>query len=222
MARQKDRYSSIQNQIINFINSFGLKNGFEKLLAFLRYENPKENNEAYKFPIILIEYIINIMTPVVPLMTSSFKEKFFSDFKNVNIIISLFFLRNNIFLKSFFQRIENISNKELKHLDSQVVLKMIRVSQPLLEEFFNSESFNLTEIIELNFTLRLLKSQFLEKKIKAINEFKDFIDRVDYNIDIKLLPDKKRMRSFNFEKLRIFFLNNGIFKILLGKYFNFF
>ena len=97
-----------------------------------------------------------------------------------------------------------------------MVFKLIRGVQPLLEEYFTNESYNLTEMAELNFNLRLLKSQFLEKKIKAINEFKDFIDRVDFHVDIKSLNDKRRMRIFNTEKLREYFLSKNILQILLG------
>ena len=72
------------------------------------------------------------------------------------------------------------------------------------------------ENAELKFTLKMLKSPFLEKKIKSINEFKEFIDRVDFQVDVKSLGDKKRMRSYNSEKLKDFFISRDIIGILLG------
>ena len=43
-------------------------------------------------------------------------------------------------------------------------------------------------------------SPFLEKKIKALNELKDFIDRAEpnsNNVDPKLLQIKGKLRTFN-------------------------
>ncbi len=56
--------------------------------------------------------------------------------------------------------------------------------------------------------------------MKAINEFRDFINRVDKNFDPKLLMDKKKMRFMTPEKLRDFLIDNRIFNILLGENFH--
>jgi hypothetical protein len=56
--------------------------------------------------------------------------------------------------------------------------------------------------------------------MKSINEFKDFIYRVDKNFEAKLLEDKKKMRYITIEKLRDFLIEVKIFSILLGENFH--
>ena len=53
---------------------------------------------------------------------------------------------------------------------------MIREVKPLLEECNFKDIFEIIEANELNFSLKLLKCHFLEKRLKGMNELREFID----------------------------------------------
>ena len=87
--------------------------------------------------------------------------------------------------QAFFDRLEKLTNKDLKDSESTQVFGLIRDSLFIFEDFLGKEAYNLCEQAELECCLSLLKSPFLEKKIRALNEFKDFIDRADPSVDVK-------------------------------------
>lgn len=79
-----------------------------------------------------------------------------------------------------------INVKEIKDLEPNIVFSLLFKIQPLLDEICIKETNYLTEEAELNFSLKLLKSPYLQKKIKGMTHLKDFIDRLessnyDYN-----------------------------------------
>ena len=71
----------------------------------------------------------------------------------------------------------------MKDNDSYQILFLIRDSSGLFEEFYGKETNQMIELAEFEFTNKMLRSPYLEKKIKALNEFKDFFDRADPDID---------------------------------------
>ena len=87
-------------------------------------------------------------------------------------------------MKAFFERIDKLTNRDLKDNENNV-LGLIRDSLPLFEEFMGKDAYVVCEQAELEVTLSILKSPFLERKIKAINEFKEFFDRADPQVDAK-------------------------------------
>ena len=71
----------------------------------------------------------------------------------------------------------------MKDNESYQALSLIRESYGLFEEFYGKETNQMIEQAEFEFVNKMLRSPYLEKKIKALNEFKDFFDRADPDID---------------------------------------
>lgn len=128
-----------------------------------------EKENIYRFPLNQVKWILTAIAPVSQLLTSSFKDKFGQELKI-----------------AFFERLTNLTNRDLKDNDNQI-LGLIRESLLVFEDFFGKEAYVMCEQAELEVTLSILKSPFLERKIKALNEFKDFFDRADPQVDPKLV-----------------------------------
>lgn len=90
----------------------------------------------------------------------------------------------HFFYQAFFQRIDNISLREIKDVDPGLTFKLIRLIQNLLDDHLGKEAYQITETAESNFTLEMIKSPFLEKRINGVQEFKDLKDRVEQDSDM--------------------------------------
>jgi hypothetical protein len=127
-----------------------------------------EKETSYRFPISYVKGILNAIGPITLLLSSNFKEKFVTEFK-----------------AAFFERIEKLTIRDIKDNDPGQVLGLVRDSLYIFEDFYGKEAYSLCEQAELECALLLLKSPFLEKKIRAIAEFKDFFERADPHVDIR-------------------------------------
>lgn len=149
---------------------------------------PIDSESIYKFPFIMIKHILLVIDPIINMMSTSFKDSFLNDFK-----------------KLFFLRIDNISIKEIKDIDPTVAFGLLSQIQTILDEICVKETFQLTEEAELNLSLKLLKSPFLQKKIRGITHFKECIERTDTSSS-----------DFRFDILfHIFYINYLYFIIII-------
>jgi len=65
--------------------------------------------------------------------------------------------------------------------------------------------------------LSILKSPFLERKIKALNEFKDFFDRADPQVDSRQLGEKRRFRYWTNDKIKSWIIQKKILEYVIGE-----
>ena len=73
-----------------------------------------------------------------------------------------------------------MSEKELKELDKEVVGRLLNeVKDFLLLSYSDIETAELIESNQLFIALRFLKSTYLEKRLKGLNDIKHLIDRID-------------------------------------------
>jgi hypothetical protein len=165
--RNKENYNRNPTETINLINYFGSISGFDLLLKLLSWSLETEKkgvDPEYKFPINMIYWVFRLISPANLFFTGEFKNKFFFDFK-----------------VAFFDRITMLTLKDLKDNDCLSVFNLIRDSLPLFEEYFHKDAYAICEMAELECALSILKCPFMEKRIKVLVEFKDFIERcVDY------------------------------------------
>lgn len=72
-----------------------------------------------------------------------------------------------------FNCLKQISDREIKELDKEMVLRILRNLQAMeiicLEEL---------DILELDIYRKYISSQFFEKKLKALNDLKDFLEKI--------------------------------------------
>lgn len=209
VTKPKDRFSSTHNQIINFVNLFGSLGGFEKILDLMKWELMEkkkqtecpDNDTIYKIPLIIVKYFLMMLDNILGNMTSSFKEKFLLEFKN-----------------AFFKRINSINVKEIKDIEPNTVYSLLSKIQTILDEICIKDTYMLTEEAELNFSLKLLKSPYLQKKIKGMTHLKDIIERLEPTYE--KLETKKRLKFYTQEKLRAYFISNKILEFILGENFH--
>jgi ubiquitin carboxyl-terminal hydrolase 9/24 len=76
-----------------------------------------------------------------------------------------------------------MSEKELKELDKEVVGRLLsEVKDFLLLSFSDIQTAELIESNQLFIALRFLKSTYLEKRLKGLNDIKHLIERIDAGI----------------------------------------
>jgi len=108
----------------------------------------------------------------------------------------------------------------MKDLDTNLVFSLLRDIPFLFDESPPKEIFKIIEESEIQFCLKLLKSFYLEKRLKGINELKEFIDRVDPLNDYKYRDTNKKLRYFNKEILLQFIIENQIIEFIMGENFH--
>lgn len=117
-------------------------------------------------------------------------------------------------------RINSICEKEMKDLDTNLAFSLLRDIPLLFEEIPQKEFSKISEETELSFCLKLLKCCYLEKRLKGINELKDFIDRVDPTNESKYRETNKKLKYFTKETLLQFIVDNQILEFILGENFH--
>ncbi|CDW78729.1 UNKNOWN [Stylonychia lemnae] len=207
-------------QFMNFINYFAELGGFDAIIDYLKVGS--ETSED-KIPL----DIITMMT---------------SPFKNCNEIFSPTFAQKFVFnvRDILISRIRNISEKELKEIDKEIIGRVLNDLKEFLTLFLNEEET--AEIVETNqllVALRFLKSTYLEKRLKGISEIKFMIERLDMaqkQAQIQILQQQQRfankmyfdnemnqLKNFRSpkwltqEKMRDWLLNEKILEIVLGE-----
>ena len=108
----------------------------------------------------------------------------------------------------------------MKDLDTNLVFSLLRDIPLLFDDTPQKEFYKIIEETEINFCLKLLKSFYLEKRLKGINELKEFIDRVDPSNEYKYRDTNKKMKYFTKETLLQFFIENQIIEFILGENFH--
>lgn len=79
-----------------------------------------------------------------------------------------------------FQRIKTMSEKELKEVDKEIIGRLLNdVKDFLLLSFSEMETAELIESTQLFVALRFLKSTYLEKRLKGLNDLKTLIEKVN-------------------------------------------
>jgi hypothetical protein len=81
------------------------------------------------------------------------------------------------FQKGLIRRFEYLSDRDIKDSDTSAILGIIRDVGVLFEELSGKEGLSAIEDLELETALKILRCPFLEKKLKVLNDFKDFIER---------------------------------------------
>ena len=97
-----------------------------------------------------------------------------------------------------YTKLKNLSEKEIKEIDRELIMRMFRNL-----ETNNSFDYKELETLELEIYRKYIFSQFFEKKLKALNDLKDFLERARIS-SISNLQKNNRSSSaykdFNFTR----------------------
>lgn len=108
----------------------------------------------------------------------------------------------------------------MKDLDTALVFSIIRDIPLIFDDSPQKEMWRICEESEINFILKLLKSFYLEKRLKGVNELKEYIERLDPNLEYKYRETNKQLKYFTKEILLQIILDNQIIEFILGENFH--
>jgi len=70
----------------------------------------------------------------------------------------------------------------MKDLDKDLAMKLLQKAQQLLCKYYNpNEIYEFTEIAELELAFKFLTCQYLEKRLKGINEIKEISEKIEFH-----------------------------------------
>jgi hypothetical protein len=87
-VKPKQQYSSSHSQIVNFINYFGIMDGFEKILKLVKWELKAGSDFKYRLPLKILRALLNTIAPVESILITDFREEFISSLNQVLLIYS--------------------------------------------------------------------------------------------------------------------------------------
>jgi hypothetical protein len=88
--------------------------------------------------------------------------------------------------------------KEMKDIDFSLAVDVLRRLPGLFEG--DKDAYSTNEEAEFRFVLKMLKSPFLEKRLKGINELKDFTTRIP-SADLARSRDGKDAKMYEISTL---------------------
>mmetsp|Transcript_5951 Transcript_5951/g.5241 ORF Transcript_5951/g.5241 Transcript_5951/m.5241 type:complete len:105 (-) Transcript_5951:672-986(-) len=103
----------------------------------------------------------------------------------------------------------------MKDNDLLSVFPLVRDSLPLFEGYFSKDAYAICEMAELECGLSILQCPYMEKRVKVLVEFKDFVERADPNANSGKL-EKRKFYHINLDKLKKWLLEKDILNHIIG------
>lgn len=95
-------------------------------------------------------------------------------------------------LRVIYRKLKNLSEKEIKELDREFILRMFH--------YIELGNYKELEELELEIYCKYIFSPYFEKKFKALNDLKDFIERVKSSSFQKAGRSSTSYKEFNFTR----------------------
>ncbi len=148
-------------QMSNFLNTFAEIGGFDAIIGFLKAGNETQEE---KMPLDLITLIVSPFRTCNSLFSEAFSQSFISQVKE---IVS--------------QRLIGMTEKEIKEIDKESISMVLKnLKEFLTLALSDQETAKFIEINQLNMSFRFLKSTYLEKKLKGLQEIKSMISSIEF------------------------------------------
>ena len=147
---------------INLINIFGELGGFEAILNIINCSFTQSidmnNSNTIHAPMNLLESIFKLIAGISPKYIESFAHSYIQKIEKNSIL-----------------RFNKINDKEVKDLDIDTLKRILFELEKLLMLILDEQSVSkLLENMELDLLFKFLESSSFDRKLKAINGFKDF------------------------------------------------
>ncbi len=82
---------------------------------------------------------------------------------------------------TLFKRLDSIGDRDLKELDKDLIARTLRnMKEFLMLHFEQQEANKMIDTTELLMALRFLKSPYMEKRLKGLNEIKSIVEKVSH------------------------------------------
>ena len=164
---ENTRYSTT---LLYLINLFAKEGGFDAILEIV-----KSQDENSRVPFTFANNIL--LYAISSFLDSEFSQNFFTEFT-----------------EGIFNRINTISEKELKDLKHEDILTLLH----RMSNLTNSLDPEAVEVNKLNLFLKMLNCNYLEKRIKGLNEINSAIESLFMRestfqqVTVRLSPDKMK------------------------------
>ncbi|KAL4505333.1 hypothetical protein ABPG72_002395 [Tetrahymena utriculariae] len=201
--KSKDGQAPYQDQILNFINYFGIQFGFDNLFDLISWETKVGNDIVYQTPIPIIKCIVDVFVRCLIYMPSKKQSHFANNLK-----------------KRIFDRFNKISDKELKDLDIQKAKSTINQLGDCLANILGNQIYEEAEKLEIRCIIKLIKCPFLEKKILGVSQFRDIISRASANNKQYYQKDIYPYQYFDRQKLKEYLEQENLLDFFLGENFH--
>ena len=156
-----NRRSIIFGQMANFLNTFAEIGGFDAIISFFKAGNETQEE---KMPLDLITLIVSPFRTCNSIFSEAFAQSFISQVKE---IVS--------------QRLAGMTEKEIKEIDKESISMVLKnLKEFLTLALTEQETAKFIEINQLNMSFRFLKSTYLEKKLKGLQEIKSMISSIEF------------------------------------------
>lgn len=165
------------------VNFFMKENGFEVILKVIRNEDEKS-----RVPFGLLNQLV--FYEIYDLLDPKFASSFYSQYT-----------------ESILKRIEIISDAELKDLKHEEIIMLIN----RMKKFKLHDRPYSFEILKLNFFLKMLRSVYLEKRIKALSEISNMIEALELR---ESTFEQAKVRASQ-EEIKAWLINEKILSLLL-------
>ena len=82
---------------------------------------------------------------------------------------------------TIFKRLDSIGDRDLKELDKDLIARTLRNMKEFLMLHYGQEEANkMIDTTELLMALRFLKTPYMEKRLKGLNEIKAIVEKVSH------------------------------------------
>ena len=190
---------------INLINIFGELGGFEAILNIINcsftQSIDKNNSNTVYTPMSLIESIFKLVAGMNTKYIENFAQCYIQKIE-----------------KNFIFRFNQINDKEVKDLDLDMLKRILFELEKLLMLILDEKSVGkLLEDMELDLLFKFLESSSFDRKLKAINGFKDFQARSQEKNNEEYL-NKASIKFYSPELYIQWVVEKNIIELIYDKY----
>lgn len=146
---------------MSYLNKFGSMDGFAAILLFIRHKSI--NGEHKKsMPLQMVERLLIEITPVLYEAEKAFAKELMEDIR-----------------KALMERLTNISESEIKELDRDIIKKTLDTIRSYHKAVYDATRADETvELLELQLAEKFIRSPFLERRVRGINDLKVMVSKV--------------------------------------------
>ena len=167
------RISNYEYYFNCLLNEFGNLNGFDIMIKYIEENINKLENEKEKKNIdnsLIIKLIFSIFKISIPFLYKPLFDKYCDKLSKI-----------------IFNYVNSMSNNDLRNMKKETIDLMTNILKQCSKISNNDNNNNkyLIEEFSLNFAIKMLKTDFLDKRTSAIKSINDIIKNNKYNNDFK-------------------------------------
>lgn len=123
-----------------------------------------EQKELFWIPYQCLDLLLKLTKCLIQYLNKTLQEEIVTCLKN-----------------EIIKRFNNLSEKEIKDLDKEFLMKVLNDCKVILGGFLdNTTLYEIIENLELDLAYKFLVSQYFEKRLKGINSINEIAERIEF------------------------------------------